>query len=108
MTRVVLGNRHATDSADNGETRFALPRGKRATVIDIDDDAHNLAQAFAAITGPGGVWSHQTGTKDDGDAAVVPNDNAVPAWVASDSAPLATLLAAHWSGIEIRELEVPR
>lgn len=108
MTRVVLGNRHATDSADNGATRFALPRGKRATVLDIDDDATSLSAAFAAITGPGGVWAHQTGTKGEHDDALVPNDKAVPAWVASDSAPLATLLAAHWGGIEIRELEEPK
>lgn len=104
MTRLMLGNRHATDSTDNGATRHALPRGKRATVLDIDDDATSLSAAFAAITGPGGVWATQTGTRNPG-GELLPNPNAVPAWVASDNTPLATLLAAHWGGIEIRELE---
>lgn len=104
-TIVVLGNRHASDSHDNGETRHALPRGKRATVVILDD--LNVAQAFTTITAAGGVWATQTGTKDaDGD--LVPNDKAVPAWVASDDAALATVLAAHWGGIEIRELEEPK
>jgi hypothetical protein len=106
MSRVVLGNRHATDSTDDGTTRTALPRGKRATVVEIPDDL-NVAQAFTAITAAGGVWAHQTGTKDvDGD--LVPNDKAVPAWVASDDAALASILAAHWGGIEIRDLEEPQ
>lgn len=111
MSRVVLGNRHATDSLDNGETRHALPRGKRATVVDLPDE-WNLAQSLLAITGAGGVWDTHTGTKTEDDEALVSNPKAVPAWVASDDRALATVLAAHFGGItgteiEIRDLEEP-
>ncbi len=92
--RLVLGNRHATDSTDNGDTRTPLPRGKRATIVEIPDDV-TLADAFTAITARGGVWAtHAT-------------DGATPAWVASDSKPLATLVANHFGDIEIRDLEEP-
>jgi hypothetical protein len=98
MSRVVLGNRHAHQSLDNGETFEPLPKGKRATVVELDDDMP-IAQAFQAITGPGGVWAahvHQ-----------VKGETPPPAWVASDDAALATLIAAQYGGIEIRELEEP-
>lgn len=115
MSRVVLGNRHATESLDNGETRFALPKGKRATLVDLPED-WSLSQAFLALTGVGGVWDTHTQTKDE-DGVVTSrafdDKPAVPAWVASDDAPLASLLAAHFGGIagaeiEIRDLEDPR
>lgn len=102
-TRVVLGNRHATDSPDNGETRHALPKGKRATTIDIPDEV-SLTQALIAITTKGGVWDTHTATREKG-ADPVSNDKAVPAWVASDDPALASVLAAHFGGIEIRDLE---
>lgn len=94
MSRVVLGNRHATDSLDDGATREALPRAKRATVIDIADGTP-IDQAFLGIVSPGGIWdTHATPGK-------------TPAWVASDDPSLATLVAAHYGGIEIRDLEEP-
>lgn len=112
MSRVVLGNRHATDSLDNGETRFALPRGKRATVVDLPED-WTLAQSFLAITSPTGVWATHTSATDEESGALVANDKAIPAWVASDDAALASLVASHFGGlagaeIEIRDLEEPR
>ena len=98
MPRVVLGNRHAHHSTDNGQTFEPLPRDKRATVIDIPD-ATPLADAFTAITATGGVWAahvHQ-----------VKGQTPPPAWVASDDPALATLIAAQYGGIEIRDLEEP-
>lgn len=106
MSRVVLGNRHASDSHDNGETRFALPRGKRATVIDIPEEL-NLATALMAITRPGGVWATNTAVTDEESGALVERDVA-PAWVASDDPALASVLAAHFGGVEIRDLEEPQ
>jgi hypothetical protein len=96
--RLVLGNRHATDSEDNGETRFELPKGKRSTEVVVPDEV-SLGDAFTAITAPGGVWAtHAT-------------EDAVPAWVASDNSALATLVASHFGGdkgpIEVRDLEDP-
>jgi hypothetical protein len=96
MSRVVLGNRHAQESRDNGQTFEALPKGKRATTIEIPDDT-STATAFLAITHPAGVWAahvHQ-----------VKGETPAPAWVASDDPTLATLLASHYGGIEIRDLE---
>lgn len=93
MTTVVLGNRHAIHSLDNGATFEPLPRGKRATRVDIPDDMP-LGQAFTAITSPQGVWAHHA------------KDGAVPAWVASNSDGLAALLAEHFGGIEVRDLEL--
>lgn len=96
MSRVVLGNRHAHQSLDGGETFEALPKGKRATTVEIPDEL-TIAEAFTAITHPSGVWAahvHQ-----------VRGETPPPAWVASDDTALATLLASHYGGIEIRELE---
>ncbi|HEY0889315.1 MAG TPA: hypothetical protein VGE38_06880 [Nocardioides sp.] len=96
MSLVVLGNRHAHQSLDNGQTFEALPKGKRATTIEIPED-YTLAQAFLAITDAGGVWAshvHQ-----------VKGETPPPAWVASDDPALATLIAGHYGGIEIRDLE---
>lgn len=92
--RLVLGNRNATDSHDNGETRETLPKGKRATTVEIPDEV-TLGAAFKAITDPGGIWAAHA------------SEGAAPAWVASDNAPLATLVAAHFGGIETRDLEEP-
>jgi hypothetical protein len=84
--RVVLGNRNAVD---NGEK---MTRGKRATIVDFPDDI-SLGQAFTDLTAPTGVWAaHAT-------------EGAKPAWVASESKSLATLVADHFGGIEIRTLE---
>lgn len=93
--RVVLGNRTATQTVRKGdeETVEALPRGKRATQIDIPDGTP-LTSALRTITDPGGVW-----------AAHAKADTA-PAWVASDNATLAQVLAEHFGGIEVRELDV--
>lgn len=119
MSRIVLGNRHATDSLDNGETRFALPKGKRATTVDLPDD-WTLSQSFVALTAAGGIWDTNTQTRDEDGvvtSAAFPDKPgakpAVPAWVASDDAALASLVAAHFGGLagtelEIRDLEAPR
>jgi len=92
--RLVLGNRHATDSTDNGETRFELPKGKRATTVEIPDEV-SLSDAFTAVTAPGGVWATHA------------KEGAVPAWVASDNEALASIVASHFGNIEVRELEDP-
>jgi hypothetical protein len=119
MSRIVLGNRHATDSLDHGATRFALPKGKRATVVDLPED-WTLSQAFLALTAAGGIWDTNTQTRDEDGvvtSTAVPDKPgakpAVPAWVASDDAALASLIAAHFGGlaevdVEIRDLEDPR
>jgi len=91
---VVLGNRDAIESPDNGETWVRLKKGKRSTQIEIPDGT-TLGEAFKAITDPKGVWAHHA------------SEGAVPAWVASDSPGLAALLAEHFGRIEVRELEVP-
>lgn len=98
MPRVVLGNRHAVQSSDNGQTFEPLPRGKRATVIEIPEDTP-ISQAFQAITAPGGVWAAHVHP--------VKGQTPAPAWVASDDPTLATLIAAQYGGIEIRDLEEP-
>lgn len=86
--RVVLGNRHAHVNDEK------LPRGKRATVIDFPD-GHTLGRALRDVTDLGGVWTaHAT-------------DGATPAWVASDSPAMAQLLAEHFGGIQVRDLEDP-
>lgn len=92
--RLVLGNRHATDSEDNGETRFVLPKGKRATVVEVPDEV-SLGDAFTAITASGGIWATHA------------IEGAKPAWVASDNPSLAALVASHYGDIEVRELEDP-
>lgn len=91
MTRVVLGNRHAIHSRDDGETVEKL-KGKRATTIDVPE-GQTLAETFQAITNAGGIWGAHA------------SEGATPAWVASDSPELAGLLAAHFDGIEVRDLE---
>jgi hypothetical protein len=91
MTTVVLGNRNAVHSPDNGETVLKL-KGKHATqVIPGPDDS--LAEIFKAVTDPTGVWaSHAT-------------PGAAPPWVASEDPDLTRLLAAHFGGAEVRDLE---
>lgn len=96
--RVVLGNRNAiqtvrTGDPDEPEKVQKLPRGKRATEIDIPDEK-SLGEAFTTITHPQGVWASHA------------SEGATPAWVASDNGSLATLLAEHFGGIEIRKLDV--
>lgn len=90
--RVILGNRHAIQSLDNGVTFEAMPKGKRATTIDVPDEL-TLGEAFTVITARQGVWAHQA------------EDGAVPAWVASESAGLSSLLAEHFGDIEIRTID---
>lgn len=98
--RVVLGNRNAVhqvhkpgDDGDLVPVVEKLPRGKRATEIEIPDETP-LVSAFTTITHGNGVWAkHAT-------------DGSTPAWVASDNAALASLLSENWGGIEIRELDV--
>lgn len=98
MTRVVLGNRHAIHSADNGETYEPLPKGKRATVVDFDEGT-SLVDMIKAITEQQGVWTyHAVGPMEP------VHPDAVPAWVASDHTALADVLAEHYGGIEIRTL----
>ncbi len=86
--RAVLGNRHAHRDGEK------LPRAKRATVIDFPDGT-SLAEAFTNVTHAQGVWTNHA------------TEGAQPAWVASDSPSLAALLAEHFGGIEIRDLEDP-
>lgn len=94
MPRVVLGNRDAVQSRDHGETREPLP-GKQATVVDIDESTP-LGEAFQSIVHTSrGVWASHAA------------EGSKPAWVASDSAGMAAILAEHFGGIEIRELEDP-
>lgn len=93
--RVVLGNRHAVHKPVTDGDLVKMPRGKRATTIEIPDEC-TLGQAFRAVTDERGVWAlHAT-------------EGAIPAWVASDSSALASLLAEHFGGIEVRELEDDR
>lgn len=70
------------------------PSGKQATVIDVADGTP-LSEAFVAITNPAGVWAYHAA------------EGKSPAWVASDSEGLAALLAEHFGGIPVRELEDP-
>lgn len=108
MTTVVLGNRHASDSSDNGATRFAVPKGKRATKVDIPADVP-LATAILAITGPGGIWATHTAVTDPETGELTSLDGHgkphAPAWIASDDPALASVLASHYGGVEIRDLE---
>jgi hypothetical protein len=98
MTTVVLGNRHAVQGklgADGETEREVLPRGKRATIVDLPDE-WSLGQCFTNITDPRGVWAAHVEVKE----GKVP----APAWVASDNNLLAQLIAEHF-GCERRELE---
>lgn len=88
--RVVLGNRTAIHQV--GDAVELMPKGKRATVVDLPDEL-TLAEAFITITHPQGVWANHA------------KADTVPVWVASDNDGLAALLAEHFRGIEIRDLE---
>lgn len=88
--KLVLGNRDAVQSLDNGETFERMPKGKRATVIGPFEDDVTVVAAVRIVDS---VWS------------VHAAEGAVPAWVASDHELLAELTAQHFGGIEIRELE---
>lgn len=96
MTRVVLGNRttEVRRVTDDGETTVEAVKGKRATVVDVPDEV-SLSEAFTTITSPQGVWAFHA------------REGSMPAWVASDSPGLASLLAEHFGGIEVRDLEDP-
>lgn len=91
MTTVVLGNRHAIESRDNGQTIEPMPKGKRATVVNIPEGT-SLGEAFTTVTHPVGVWGSNA------------KEGSAPAWVASDSPGLAQLLGEHY-GVEVRDLE---
>lgn len=88
--RLVLGNRDAVQSLDNGETYERMPKGKRATVIGPFEDDVTLVDAVRIIDS---VWSTHAA------------ESSTPAWVASDHAGLAALVSDHFGGIEVRELE---
>lgn len=90
---IVLGNRDAVESHDNGETFERMPKGKRATTIGPFEDGVSVGDALRIITAPDGVWSKHAA------------DGATPAWVAGDHGLLVQLVADHFGGIEIRELE---
>lgn len=115
MTRVVLGNRNAVHSPDDGETSVALPKGKRATVIELPDGM-DVVTALTSITHAEGAWAkhvdHRIEKVTGGDGKVV--DVSVPhtpAWVASDDPLLADVLARHFGTpdkpLEVRELLDP-
>lgn len=114
MTRVVLGNRNAIHSADDGATFTALPKGKRATVVDFGDDVSFL-DALRAVTDPAGVWTYHA-VGPDGDVVNGDGDTVTrkpihagvqPAWVASDNPALAEAIAQSFGGVPVRELEDP-
>ena len=99
--RVVLGNRKAivrslVVNADGAEEEAVNdgPSGKQATDIVFPDDI-TLGEAFQTVTHPQGVWAYHAAQGHK------------PAWVASDNDGLATLLAAHFGGIEVRDLLDP-
>lgn len=104
--RVVLGNRDAVDSRDNGETFERLPNGKRATEV-VFPEGTSLLDAFVTVTSPQGVWQAHVDTSklDDDEQPIVPS----PAWVAVDKEheTLGRMLAEHFGGVEVRELEDP-
>ena len=79
--RLYLGNRNAP------------VKGKQCTTVDFPDGT-SLGEAFTVLTAPDGVWANHA------------KPGSTPAWVASDSASLATLVADHFGGIEIRDVEV--
>jgi hypothetical protein len=114
MTRVVLGNRHAIHSVDHGATYEALPKGKRATVVDFPPGTP-LTDMIKTVLDPQGVWAyHAVGVEGeqvapDGSTVVreAIHKTAKPAWVASDSEALAAVLAEAFGGIEVRDLEEP-
>jgi hypothetical protein len=89
---IYLGNRAAIDN-DPGPGNGTVLDGKHCTTVCPPEDA-KLAEAFADITRPGGIWERHSA--------------APPAWVAVDhedpdvADALATLLAKHY-GCEIRD-----
>jgi hypothetical protein len=95
--RLVLGNRHAVHSRDNGETIERLPKGKRATSIEFPEET-SLLEAFKTVVDPLGVWQ-----------AHVDDPERAPAWIAVDDEHpmLAAMLSEHFGGVEIRELLDP-
>lgn len=97
--RVVLGNRNAVHTVRkvvDGEivdVSEKMPRGKRAAEFDLPDE-WGIPRAFITLTEETrGAWASHA------------NPGAKPAWVASDSPGMATLLAEHY-GCEVRELDV--
>lgn len=97
--KLVLGNRDAVQSRDDGETFERMPKGKRATVVDFEDGT-DVAEALRIVTDPEGVWAKHA------------DDGAVPAWIASDNSLLAAVLADRFTAagekpVEVRELLDP-
>lgn len=96
--RVVLGNRDAfhTEQQTHPEgdtTVVRVPlKGKSCTDVRFPPGIP-LMEAAISITHAQGVWAA--------------NSNGQPAWVASTSPPLATLLAEHY-GCPVRDLENPQ
>jgi hypothetical protein len=86
----VLGNRHAIQSLDHGETFEQLPKGKRATTVLFAEDT-TLVDALKAVAD---LWPKHSA------------DGKPPAWVATDSPALSSLLAENFGGVEIRDLEL--
>lgn len=100
--RVVLGNRDAVQSRDNGETVERMPKGKRATEF-VFPEGMSLFEAAATA---GAAWeSHVDVQVDDDGNRQVPS----PAWVAVDPEheTLGRMLAEHFGGVEVRALEDP-
>lgn len=103
--RVVLGNRDAVHSTNNGETRARLPKGKRATEF-VFDDGVSLLEAFQTITNPLGGWQAHASELDGLGRS---GDVGTPAWVAVDKEheTLGRMLAEQYGGVEVRELLDP-
>jgi hypothetical protein len=98
--KLVLGNRDAVESRDNGDTFERMPKGKRATEF-VFPEGISLLEAFQVVTG-GGWAAHVDTTQTDKDGAVVVPS---PAWVASDNGVLADMVSENFGGVEVRELE---
>ena len=94
-TIVCLGNRAALSWSRNDKHDLVSEKlpGKRCTTVTLPDGVGTL-EAVRTITDPGGVWGKHA------------DEGAKPAWVASDNPRLAELLAEHFGGIEVRDLEV--
>lgn len=89
-TVVYLGNRKAVQvlRTGDGETVREPVSGKRCTTVVVRDDA-TLMEGVTEIQA---LWRHMS-------------DADQPAWVATNNAAYAQLLAAQWPGIEIRDPE---